>query len=122
MAEHIATDETDRLIASNKVDGTAVYNRQGERLGTVYNVMINKRSGQVEYAVLQFGGILGFGSDYYPLPWSSLDYDEGQGGYVVGLDRATLEGGPHYPAGEEPLNDAAYGREVYTHYGATWPY
>ena len=43
----VATEETDRLIASDKVEGTAVYNRQGERLGTVYNLMIDKYSGQV---------------------------------------------------------------------------
>ena len=44
----VATDETDRLIASNKVEGTAVYNRKGERLGSVYNFMVDKRSGQVD--------------------------------------------------------------------------
>ena len=62
------TDETDRLIASNKVEGTAVSNRQGERLGSVYNFMVDKRSGHVEYAVLSFGGFLGIGDSYYPLP------------------------------------------------------
>ena len=53
----IATDETQRLIASNKVEGTAVYNREGEKLGSVYNFMVDKQSGKVEYAVLQFGGL-----------------------------------------------------------------
>ena len=57
----VATDETGRLIASNKVEGTAVFNRQGERLGSVYNFMVDKRSGQVEYAVMSFGGFLGMG-------------------------------------------------------------
>ena len=55
----VATDETNELIASNKVEGTEVYNRQGDHLGEVYNFMVNKRSGQVEYAVLSFGGFLG---------------------------------------------------------------
>jgi uncharacterized protein YrrD len=54
----VSTDETSALIASNKVEGTAVYNRAGEHLGKVYNFMVNKRSGQVEYAVLSFGGFL----------------------------------------------------------------
>ena len=60
----VATDETNRLIASDKVEGTAVYNRQGERLGSIYNFMVDKRSGQVEYAVLSFGGFLGIGDSY----------------------------------------------------------
>lgn len=84
----IATDETNRLIASNKVEGTNVYNREGEKLGTIYNFMVDKRSGGVEYAVMQFGGLFGLGSDYYPLPWDILAYDPGQGGYVVNLDKA----------------------------------
>ena len=54
-------DETNRLIASNKVEGTAVYNRKGEKLGSVYNFMVDKRSGKVEYAVMSFGGFLGMG-------------------------------------------------------------
>ena len=59
--EGVNTDETDRLIASDKVEGTAVYNRDGDRLGSVRNVMINKYSGQVAYAVMSFGGFLGIG-------------------------------------------------------------
>ena len=89
----VATDETDRLIASNKVEGTAVYNRQGERLGSVYNFMVDKRSGQVEYAVMSFGGFLGIGDSYHPLPWKSLTYDTSQGGYVVDLDKDRLARG-----------------------------
>ena len=76
----VATDETDRLIASDKVEGTAVYNRQGERLGTVYNLMIDKYTGQVAYAVMSFGGFLGIGESYHPLPWRVLTYDTRQGG------------------------------------------
>ena len=55
----VATDETDRLIASNKVEGTAVYDRQGERLGSVYNFMVDKFTGSVAYAVMSFGASWG---------------------------------------------------------------
>ncbi|WP_443970245.1 PRC-barrel domain-containing protein [Sphingobium sp. CR28] len=118
----IATDETTRLIASNKVEGTSVYNREGEKLGSIYNFMVDKRSGQVEYAALQFGGFFGLGSDYYPLPWNVLDYDVQQGGYVVNLDKAVLEKAPHYASGSEPTYDRDYGREVHGYYGIPYPY
>lgn len=98
----IATDETNRLIASNKVEGTHVYNREGEKLGAIYNFMVDKQSGRVEYAVLQFGGLFGLGSDYYPLPWDVLTYDTEQGGYVVSLDKSVLEKAPRYASGREP--------------------
>jgi sporulation protein YlmC with PRC-barrel domain len=92
----LATNETDRLIASNKVEGTAVYNRQGERLGSIYNFMVDKRSGQAEYAVMSFGGFLGVGDDYYPLPWKALTYNTRLEGYVVDLDKGRLREAPHY--------------------------
>jgi hypothetical protein len=109
-------DETNRLIASNKVEGTAVYNRQGEKLGTVDNFMVDKRSGKVEYAIMSFGGFLGMGDSYHPLPWSVLTYDTNQGGYVVDLDKRVLQEGPSYKPGSEPRYDRAYGRQVYGYY------
>lgn len=118
MAENeIAVDETDRLIASSKVEGTVVYNRQGERLGTIHNFMVDKRSGEVAYAVLSSGGLFGMGGDYYPLPWKVLDYDPSQGGYVVDLDKDVLDSAPHYKSGEEPTYDRDYDRTVHGHYG-----
>ena len=118
----IATDETNRLIASNKVEGTTVYNAQSEKLGSIYNFMVEKRSGKVEYAVLQFGGVFGLGSDYYPLPWDVLTYDTDQGGYVVNLDKSVLEKAPRYASDSEPAFDRNYGREVYSYYGVNYPY
>ena len=109
-------DETDRLIASNKVEGTAVYNRQGEKLGSVYNFMVDKRSGKVEYAVMSFGGFLGMGDSYHPLPWNVLNYDTSQGGYVVDLDKRVLQEAPSYRSGQEPRYDRAYGEEVCRYY------
>jgi hypothetical protein len=118
----IATDETNRLIASNKVEGTAVYNRDGEKLGSIYNFMVDKRSGKAEYAVLQFGGLFGLGSDYYPLPWDVLTYEIDQGGYVVNLDKTVLEKAPRYASNAEPAFDRDYGREVYSYYGVNYPF
>jgi len=117
----VASDETGRLIASNKVEGTAVYNRQGDRLGSVYNFMVDKISGQVAYAVMSFGGFLGIGDSYYPLPWKSLTYDTSLGGYVVDLDRSKLERAPSFKSNEDPWSDRDYGRRVYEYYGVTYP-
>ncbi len=112
-------DKTDELIASNKVEGTAVYNRQGERLGEVYNFMVGKRSGKVAYAVMSFGGLLGMGGSYHPLPWNALTYDTSQGGYVVDLDKDRLSNAPSYRSGEDPFaSDPTYGRRVQDYWGS----
>jgi hypothetical protein len=120
MSSDVATDETGDLIASNKVEGTEVYNRQGEHLGEVYNFMVDKRSGQVRYAVMSFGGFLGMGQSYHPLPVAALTYDMSQGGYVVDLDKSKLEGAPSYRSGEEPSYDRAYGERVHGYYGVPY--
>ena len=86
--------ETTGLIGSDKVEGTAVYDAKGEHIGSIERVMIEKVSGQVAYAVLQFGGFLGIGSDSYPLPWDSLKYDTSLGGYRTTITEEQLQGAP----------------------------
>lgn len=92
----VARHETASLISSDKVEGTTVYDPSGDKLGTIHSVMISKREGQVSYAVLSFGGFLGMGTEYFPVPWSELDYDPVLEGYVVSLTEAQLKGAPHY--------------------------
>jgi hypothetical protein len=97
----IATDETRNLISADKVVGTSVYNRQGEDLGEVYGLMLNKLNGQVAYAIMSFGGFLGMGESYHPLPWRALTYSTDLDGYVIDMDRERLKAAPHYSrAGE----------------------
>lgn len=122
MADTLETNETHRLIASDKVEGTKVYNPEGEKLGTVANVMIDKRSGKSEYAVLEFGGLFGLGSDHYPLPWDMLTYDTDQGGYVVDVAKEQLVDAPRYGTDNEPEYTDDYGRGVYGYYGVTYPF
>ena len=91
--------------------------RAGESLGSVYDVMINKVSGQVAYAVMSFGGFLGIGERYHALPWNSLTYDTQMGGYVVAVSRDQLEKAPSYGRDETPWGDPTYGRRVSDYYG-----
>jgi hypothetical protein len=84
------------LISSELIHGTKVYNHAGEHLGTVVNVMIDKYTGQVAYAVMSFGGFLGIGERYHPLPWHVLKFDQDKGGYVIDLDKERLTTAPSY--------------------------
>ena len=115
-AEGVSVDETQRLIASSKVEGTAVFDRAGEQLGTVYNFMVDKVSGQVAYVVMSFGGFLGLGEQYHPLPWRALTYDTRLGGYVIDIDRTRLADAPQHGAGEDPFADTEYGAKVDAYY------
>jgi len=118
MNTSIPTTMSD-VISSDKVEGTNVYNNAGEKLGSIDNLVIDKRSGQVRYAVLEFGGFLGMGTDRYPLPWSMLNYDTVRDGYVVPLDKSRLDDAPRYPqADPSPFTtDTGYGQRVNSFYG-----
>ena len=121
MADVVKDDPSDtagKLIAASKVNGTAVYDTSGEKIGSVYDVMIDKSTGRTEYAIMSFGGILGIGDSYHPLPWASLTYDKARGGYVVNIDRSRLEGAPVYSGNEQDIwADPAYAALVTTYYG-----
>jgi hypothetical protein len=119
-AETDSIDETHSLIASNKVEGTNVYNHDGENIGSIYNFMVDKRSGKVSYAVMSFGGFLGLGERYHPLPWDTLTFDPNLGGYVVSVTREQLDQAPSYAQDEDPWQDPNYGRNVYGYYGVPY--
>ena len=108
------------VISSDRVHGSSVYNAGGDKLGSIDDLMIDKRSGQVRYAVMEFGGFLGMGTDRYPLPWNMLKYDVEKGGYVVPLDKARLEGAPRYSTEEPPTYTPEYGQKVNSYYGVEW--
>ncbi len=95
-----AIDETHDLISAGKVKGTAVYNSDGDDLGSVYDLMIDKRGGRIAYALVSFGGFLGIGEKYHPLPWHVLTYDENKGGYNIGLTEDQLRKAPAYSQDE----------------------
>ena len=107
-------------ISSSRVEGTTVYNTHGDTLGSIDDLVIDKRSGQVRYAALEFGGLFGLGADRYPLPWSMLRYDTDKDGYVVDLEKEQLDKAPRYAHRDDSLYSDDYGRKVYGHYGMPW--
>ena len=108
------------VISSDKVEGTSVYNANGDKLGSIDDLMIDKYSGTVRYAVMEFGGFLGMGTDRYPLPWSMLKYDTAVEGYVVPVSKSQLENAPRYAPTETPEYSDEYGRKVHDYYGVNW--
>ena len=105
------------FISSERVEGTNVYNGAGERVGSIDHLIIDKISGQVRYAVMEFGGLLGVGNDRYPIPWNMLRYDTTKDGYVAPLDKAQLEGAPRHAIDDVPDYDDAYNSGVKAYYG-----
>jgi hypothetical protein len=118
MAMAVNERETGNLIGSDKVEGTAVYGPDNNKIGSIQRVMIDKLSGTVSYAVLSFGGFLGIGDDYYPLPWQSLEYDTRLGGYRTNVTEQQLRGAPKFGNYNDwNWADASRNRTVNNYYG-----
>ena len=89
------------LIASDRVEGTPVRRANGEKIGAIQRLMIDKLSGGVAYAVLSFGGFLAMGQKHAPIPWARLKYDPTLGAYHLELSNEELSGAPSIAANEE---------------------
>ena len=109
---------TGSLIAAEKVNGTSVYDGNGDKLGTVEDIMLDKVSGRAIYALMSFGGFLGMGEKQHPLPWSALHYDPRKEGYIVNLSKEQLKGAPTLDPDGEFNWTSDYGRSVDKYYGA----
>jgi hypothetical protein len=109
--------ETVSLIGSDKVEGTAVYGADMRKIGTIQRVMIDKISGKIAYAVVAFGGFLGIGEEYYPVPWSKLDYETQLGGYLVDITEDQLRDAPKFNRSTDwDWNNRTNHQRVYKYY------
>lgn len=117
----LETDENLRLISSSKVEGTPIVDRDGARIGTITNFMVDKYTGRVAYAVMSFGGgvasaLGGMGASLFPLPWPILDYDENAGGYMLDIAKEDMKDAPRFEKNDEPEFDADYRRSILLFY------
>ena len=109
------------LIESDRVEGTTVYDPQGNEVGSIKRLMIDKLSGKVAYAVMSFGGFLGMGEDEHTIPWNKLDYDTSLGGFRTDITADQLRGAPAYSRGtESDWSDRERERELHDYYRAPY--
>jgi len=116
-----ATGHTDAIRAT-RVIGTEVYNAAGDHIGEIHDVMLEKTSNGIMFAVIGFGGFLGIGEKYHAIPWSSLDYDKNVGGYVVPFSKDQLKAAPAYSVDELTEDDGEGARNSSYEYYKVQPY
>jgi hypothetical protein len=113
------THETTRLIAADKVEGTPVESTNGDSLGHIHDIMIDKISGRVGYAVLKYGSFLGLGGKLFALPWDILKYDTRRNAYVVGVPVEKLKSAPSFDENRWPdLGSRAASEQIHDYYGS----
>jgi sporulation protein YlmC with PRC-barrel domain len=109
-------------IRAGKAIGTNVYDGAGKKIGDIKDIVLEKTSNNILFAVIGFGGVLGMGEKYHPVPWSELDYDPQLGGYVVSFTTEQLKNAPADSLEALTKGDGlAFRDRAFTHYG-TKPY
>jgi hypothetical protein len=105
------------LIASDRVTGTAVRRSNGDTVGTIERLMIEKTTGKVAYAVMSFGGVMGIGEDHHTLPWHVLTYNTDLDAYEVNLTDEQLRDAPARTArGTDPSYDRDWEEHVHQYF------
>ncbi len=113
---HVSSGHT-KAICASKVIGTSVYASNGDKIGKVEDVMLDKTTNKIMFGVVSFGGFLGMGEKFHPIPWANLTYDENQDGYVVPFSKEQLERAPAHSIDELVAADGAAARDAsYSYY------
>ena len=84
------------VIESDRVEGTAVFDPEGHRIGTIKRLLIEKVSGHVVYVDVTFGGFLGIGVHHRTVPWDRLTYDTSLQAYRTGITEEQVRGAPAF--------------------------
>jgi sporulation protein YlmC with PRC-barrel domain len=85
-----------KLLETSRVPGTPVFSMSHDNIGEVDELVVDTETGKVRYGILSFGGLLGIGKRYFPIPWRAMRWHPELGGYVVGITQAQLESAPGY--------------------------
>lgn len=114
---HNQNERASDVIASDRVEGTAVYGADNDKMGSVDKLLIGKRNGQVTDAVLSIGGFLGIGNEKHSIPWSKLSYDTDLGGYKLDVSEDEIKGAPRF---DQTDADRVYDRDYQTRVYDYW--
>lgn len=111
-----------RALSATTLIGSKVHNAEGERLGTLKELMLDVDSGRIVYAVLDFGGFLGMGNKLFAIPFGAFRLDESERALILSVDRETLENAEGFDKDNWPdTTEAEWGRRIHEYYGQT-PY
>lgn len=96
MAVRASYKRADHLI------GTPVVGRAGERLGTIEDIVLDNRDNSISYAVLSYGGFLGFRDKLFAVPWSEFQPASQKEGYVLDVRKEYLKDAPGFAKNHWP--------------------
>lgn len=98
--------------------GADVKNPQGENLGDIKDIVIDRASGRIVYAVVSFGGFLGLGEKLFAVPWSAFAQSTtNRDNFVLAIDKERLKNAPGFDSNNWPqMASRDWVSNLYTYY------
>lgn len=109
--------QTQRYASATLREDRVIFDRTGNRLGKITEVMVDLMSGRVEFVVASFGGFLGLGQKYHPLPYQILQMHPDGTGFIIDAETSLIDGSPAYRLDDAPVFDEGYGDRLRSYYG-----
>lgn len=105
------------VLSASTLSGDGVRDSQGQHLGKIEEIMLDVDTGRIAYAVLSFSGVLGIGDKLFAVPPDALRLDGDQKGFVLNVDKKTLENAPGFAKDNWPnFADRTFGTQIYSYY------
>jgi sporulation protein YlmC with PRC-barrel domain len=95
-SDHEPNAAMQQISRASKIMGTAVKNANGISLGVIIDLVLNPNKGQVVYAVLAVGGVLGLGDKFFAIPWAALKRARDAPYYVLDMDKTVFDTSPGF--------------------------
>lgn len=96
------------------IRGRTVYDMNGDEVGTVKDLIIDRDESKVRFIELGAGGFMGIGEDTFLIPIDSITAIDDEGVHID-KTRAHVAGGPKYQP--DLVADIDYYGDVYGYYG-----
>ncbi|NBV19903.1 PRC-barrel domain-containing protein [Janthinobacterium sp.] len=107
------------LMGADTLIGDDVYNHSDEELGDIKEIMLDMRTGQIAYAVLSFGGILGMGDKLFAVPWERLTLDPVNKRFLLNVEKGQLKDAPGFDKNNWPdMGSEAWNQQMEAFYGS----
>jgi sporulation protein YlmC with PRC-barrel domain len=116
----IKLSDSDRTLKDPSQDlrGKDAYDPNGEQIGTVENLYMDRQTEEVRYLGVGAGGFLGMGEKHFLIPLEAID-DVSDDRVTLNQDREKITGSPDYDPDAAPTSD--YQRGLYDYYGYAYP-
>jgi hypothetical protein len=99
----MATADIPLFLTARTINGDKVINMAGEHLGKIEDLMIDLENGRIAYAVLSFGGFLGFGNKLFAVPWEALSVRPHEHAFALDVNKEILEKAEGFDKEDWPL-------------------